>query len=134
MSDAFPTVKLRYAASDDPSDVLFLDYFIDVGNIATEEGVSHRLHNLGLLGEELAPAVTQFQALTDLPITGAVDDATRSKLGRVYRAEVPLVVIPPVQASGPVGPLIGDGPPEANPRFADGAEDQLSGDPFGEAT
>src|SRR5262249_46218520 len=68
MGDAYPSVKLRYAASDDPGDeILFQDYFVDPGDIATDDGASRRLHNLGLLADDLSAAVTKFQALADLP-------------------------------------------------------------------
>ena len=132
MGDAYPTVRLRYAASDDPGDVvLFQDYFIDPGDIATDDGVSRRLHNLGLFANDLGAAVTKFQSLADLPVTGKVDAATRTKIDRTYRGDEPLVVVPPADTSGPVGMLIGDGPPEAAPRFADNADDQFAEDPFG---
>ena len=131
MSDAFPTAKLRYAASDAPGDeILFRDYFIDAGDIATDDGVSRRLHNLGMLVDSLPAAVMLFQAFADLPATGTVDDATRLKLDRVYRGEAPLALAPPARASGAVTPLLGDGPPETNPRFG-GDDGNPSGNPFG---
>jgi outer membrane protein OmpA-like peptidoglycan-associated protein len=132
MGDAYPAVRLRYAASDAPGDeILFQDYFIDPGDIATDDGVSRRLHNLGLLAGGLTAAITRFQSLADLPVTGKPDTGTRTKLDRVYRGDEPPVVVPPADTSGPVGPLTGDGPPEADPRFAGSAADQPSGDPFG---
>jgi putative peptidoglycan binding protein len=131
MADAFKTAKFRYAASDDPNDVVvFQDYFIDVGDIGTADGVSHRLSNLGLLVTDLAAAVTQFQSLTGLAPSGVVDDATRSKLDRVYQGEEPLFVVPTFAASGSVAPLIGDGPPEANPQLVSDPDAQLPADPF----
>jgi outer membrane protein OmpA-like peptidoglycan-associated protein len=131
MADAFKTAKFRYAASDDPNDVvLFQDYFIDVGDIATDDGVSQRLSNLGLLVTDLAAAVTQFQSLTGLAPSGVVDDATRSKLDRVYQGEEPIFVIPTVATSGSVAPLIGDGPPEAHPQLVSDPDAQLPADPF----
>ena len=93
MGDAYPTVRLRYAASDDPGDVvLFQDYFVDVGDIATDEGVSRRLHNLGFSQDvELADAVAAFQGTQGLNPTGEIDDETRAQLDRVYPGEVPLL-------------------------------------------
>jgi len=134
MGDTYPAVKLRYAASDASGDeILFQDYFVDPGDIGTDDGVTRRLHNLGLLTDDLTAAVTKFQSLTDLPVTGQPDADTRAKLDSVYSGAEPLVVVPPPDTSGPVGPLDGDGPPEAAPRLADDAGDQLTGDPFGAA-
>jgi hypothetical protein len=132
MGDAFKTAKLRYVASDDPNDViLFRDYFIDVGDIGTDDGVSRRLSNLGLLVTDLGAAVTQFQSLTGLTPSAVVDDATRSKLDRVYQGEEPLVTVPSADETGAVTPLISDGPPEANPRIVSDPNSQLPADPFG---
>lgn len=91
MSDAFKTVTLRYAASADANDILRLDYFIDAGDIVTPEGVSRRLHNLGFAPETgLADAVAAFQATQGINPTGAVDDATRTRLNAVYVGDIPL--------------------------------------------
>jgi outer membrane protein OmpA-like peptidoglycan-associated protein len=104
MGDAFKTANLRYAASSDPNDIVQLDYFIDVGDIATDDGVTRRLHNLGFEPETgLADAVAQFQGTQGLNPTGEIDDDTRAQLGRVYAGDAPLfpefddtpVIVPP---------------------------------------
>ena len=134
MGDAFKTAQLRYAASDAPGDlILFRTYFIDVGDIATDEGVSRRLGNLGLFATALAPAVTQFQSLAGLPPSGTIDAATRAKLDRVYQGDEPLFSVPAAPLGGAVAPLIGDGPPEANPQLVADPNDQLPADPFAAA-
>jgi outer membrane protein OmpA-like peptidoglycan-associated protein len=91
MSDAFKTVNLRYAGSADPDDIVQLDYFIDVGDLATDDGVTRRLHNLGFEPETGLPeAIAQFQAIQGLNPTGEMDDETRTQLGRVYAGDAPL--------------------------------------------
>ena len=92
MGDAYPSVKLRYAASDDPGDViLFQDYFVDVGDIGTDDGVSRRLHNLGFSQDaEPADAIAAFQGTQGLNPTGEIDDETRAQLDRVYSGEAPI--------------------------------------------
>ena len=93
MGDAYPSVKLRYAASDDPGDViLFQDYFVDVGDIGTDNGVSRRLHNLGFDRDaEPSDAIVAFQGTQGLNPTGEIDEETRAQLARVYSGEAPLV-------------------------------------------
>jgi len=93
MNEAFPTVKMQYAASDDPADVvLFRDYFIDVGDITTDDGVSRRLNNLGFLVDgDPAAAIATFQGSCGIDPTGIADDDTRTMLNRVYNGDVPLV-------------------------------------------
>jgi hypothetical protein len=92
MSDAFATATLRYQASSDPNDFETLDYFIDVGDIATDEGVSRRLHNLGFQPESgLAGAAAQFQGTQGFNPTGVLDDGTRTQLTRVYSGDLPLI-------------------------------------------
>jgi outer membrane protein OmpA-like peptidoglycan-associated protein len=94
MNDAFPTAKFRYQASDDPNDFESLDYFIDVGDISTDEGVSRRLHNIGFEPESSLPkAIAQFQGTQGLNPTGTLDDATRAQLNRVYSGDVPLIPV-----------------------------------------
>jgi outer membrane protein OmpA-like peptidoglycan-associated protein len=91
MGDTFPTANLRYAASADPNDIIQLDYFIDVGDIATDDGVSRRLHNLGFPTEAgLADAVALFQATQGFNPGGDIDDETRTRLNRVYAGDAPL--------------------------------------------
>ncbi|GJH28942.1 peptidoglycan-binding protein [Caballeronia novacaledonica] len=95
MSDAFATVKMRYQASADANDVIALDYFIDVGAIGDDEGVSRRLRNLGFQAQEdRGAAVAMFQAMQGINPSGEIDDATRSLLSRVHTGEAPL--FPPV--------------------------------------
>ena len=93
MNDAYPTVKMQYAASDDPGDVvLFRDYFIDVGDITTDDGVSRRLNNLGfLIDGDVTAAIATFQGSCGIDPTGVADDDTRTMLNRVYNGDVPLV-------------------------------------------
>ncbi|SEE84891.1 DNA circularisation protein N-terminus [Rhizobiales bacterium GAS191] len=91
MGDAFPTANLRYVASADPNDLVQLDYFVDVGDIATDQGVSRRLHNLGFKPEPSLPdAIAQFQGTQGLDPSGTVDDPTRAQLNRVYLGDAPL--------------------------------------------
>ncbi len=104
MNDAFPTATLRYTPSADPNDVVQLDYFVDVGDIATDDGVSRRLHNLGFDPQSGLPdAVAAFQGTQGFNPSGAVDDDTRAQLNRVYAGDAPLfptfddtpVIVPP---------------------------------------
>jgi peptidoglycan hydrolase-like protein with peptidoglycan-binding domain len=91
MTDAFKTVNLRYQAGAGPNDAVQLDYFIDAGDIATADGVSRRLHNLGYAPEaNLADAVAAFQATQGINPTGATDDNTRTRLNAVYGGDTPL--------------------------------------------
>jgi outer membrane protein OmpA-like peptidoglycan-associated protein len=91
MSDAFKTVTMRYATAADPDDIVQLDYFIDVGDITTADGISRRLHNLGFAPEAgLADAVAAFQASQGINPTGEVDDTTRTQLNAVYVGDAPL--------------------------------------------
>ena len=131
MANAFPTAQLRYAASDDPADeVLFRDYFLDAGDIATDQGVTRRLHNLGFATTDLAAAVRKFQELVDIAVTGVLDNPTRTKLDRVYNGDEPVVSVPAPPAPGPVGQLIGDGPPEPGPSVFGHTGDAILADPF----
>jgi len=104
MQDAFKTVNLRYVASSDPADIVQLDYFIDTGDIATPDGVTRRLHNLGFAPETSLPdAVAAFQATQGINPTGTIDDDTRNRLGAVYAGDLPL--FPPVDDTPePVAP------------------------------
>lgn len=73
-----------------PQDQVDIDLTLGSLNPLEElSGVRQRLHNLGFLAttrgggeseEELKAAVMYFQAATDLPATGQLDEATRSKL------------------------------------------------------
>ncbi|MGB9366935.1 MAG: peptidoglycan-binding protein [Xanthobacteraceae bacterium] len=94
MAEPFPTVKMQYAASEDPADIILLrDYFIDVGDIATTDGVSRRLSNLGfLVDDDLAAAIATFQGSCGIDPTGVADADTQTMLSRVYNGDVPLVV------------------------------------------
>jgi outer membrane protein OmpA-like peptidoglycan-associated protein len=93
MAEPFRTVKMQYAASDDPGDtVLLRDYFIDVGDITTTDGVSRRLSNLGfLVDDDLAAAIATFQGSCGIDPTGIADADTQTMLSRVYNGDVPLV-------------------------------------------
>lgn len=94
MSDAFKTANLRYQASNDPNDLEFLNYFIDVGDISTDDGVSKRLHNIGFDPDSsLSRAIAQFQGTQGLNPTGAIDDTTRAQLNRVYSGDIPLIPV-----------------------------------------
>lgn len=131
MADALPTAQLRYAASADPTDeVLFRDYFVAVGDIGTDDGVTRRLHNLGFVTDNLAAAFGKFQELSDLPVTGVLDDATRTRLDRVYNGDQPIVTMP-TDSGGVIGPLIGDGPPEPEPSVLGHTDDAAIADPLG---
>lgn len=56
-----------------------------VDPVDTQEGVAHRLHDLGLpVAGDLDAAVREFQREHGLEPTGEVDDATRSKLVEVF--------------------------------------------------
>lgn len=91
MSAAFKTANLRYAGSSDPNDIVQRDYFIDVGDIATDDGVTRRLHNLGFEpATDLPGAIAQFQGVQGFNPTGEIDDDTRARLGRVYEGDAPL--------------------------------------------
>jgi outer membrane protein OmpA-like peptidoglycan-associated protein len=91
MGDAFKTANLRYPGSSDPNDIVQRDYFIDAGDIATDDGVARRLHNLGFEPEtDLPSAIAQFQGVQGFNPTGEMDDDTRAQLGRVYEGDAPL--------------------------------------------
>jgi outer membrane protein OmpA-like peptidoglycan-associated protein len=110
MGDTYATANLRYAASSDASDVVQLDYFVDAGDIATDDGVTKRLHNLGFEPDEgLADAVAGFQGTQGLNPTGQIDDDTRVQLNRVYQGDAPLF---PVFDDAPSGDSP-DAPPAA---------------------
>ncbi len=94
MNVPYETAKIYYQVSDeDPSDVVYYaDFFIDVKDINTEEGIRRRLHNLGyLVDDDLPGALTAFQATYGLDTTGEVDDETRDKLVAVHDGDDPLL-------------------------------------------
>lgn len=79
--------KIRYnVTNEEPIDtVFFANYFIDVKEINTDEGVRRRLHNLGYPAEDdLVGAITAFQAAQGLDTTGEADQLTRAKLVAVH--------------------------------------------------
>ena len=94
MTVPYETAKIHYQVSgSDPSDVVYYaNFFIDVKDINTEEGIRRRLHNLGFLnGDDLPGALTAFQATYGLDTTGEVDDETRDKLVAVHDGDDPLL-------------------------------------------
>jgi hypothetical protein len=110
MGDAFKTATFRYATSADPADIVQLDYFIDVGDIATDDGVSRRLHNLGFAPEaDLPAAVRQFQATQGINPTGQMDDVTKARLNAVYAGDTaPFPDVPDVPEPVAPNPLSTD--------------------------
>lgn len=58
--------------------------FGTVHPIHTDEGVKHRLQNLGYDIDEMPEAITGFQRDQELDETGAANDETRSKLQEVF--------------------------------------------------
>jgi hypothetical protein len=93
MTTPHEVAKIRYNISDEPGDeLLFADFFVDVQPIASDEGLSRRLHNLGYLQDnDLAAAIEWFQLSHGLPPTGEADPVTREKLVAVHDGKEPLV-------------------------------------------
>ena len=110
MADVFATAKIQYAL---PSGTAVTeDFFIDVNDAASDEGVHRRLENLGYPAEDdIGAAIRAFQAAQGLDTTGVADQATRGKLGAVHDGGDPLVPPFPVDESS-LGPsdLQGVGP------------------------
>lgn len=90
MNGTFSTAKIGYTLPSG-KDVSY-DFFIDVQDAATDEGVKRRLGNIGYPAQtDLAGAVLRFQAAQGLPTTGTADDQTRAKLVSVHDGDDPLV-------------------------------------------
>lgn len=110
MTDAFATANIQYTL---PSGTAVTEtFFIDVQDIATDEGVRRRLENLGYPAvDDLPAAILAFQAAQGLDTTGAADQATRDKLATVHDGGDPIVPAFPIDES-PLGPsdLQGVGP------------------------
>jgi outer membrane protein OmpA-like peptidoglycan-associated protein len=95
MGGAFSTAKIQYATPRGAN--VTYDFFIDVQDAATDEGVKRRLSNIGYPAQtDLAAAITGFQGAQGLDTTGETDDATRAKLATVHDGTDPLV--PPFPA------------------------------------
>ena len=85
--------RVHYQASADPADqVPFTEFFIDLKDIGTDEGIRQRLHNLGYRPEDdLRIALLLFQGAQGIDTTGEADDATRAKLVSVHDGADPPV-------------------------------------------
>jgi len=110
MTDVFATANIQYTL---PSGTAVAEtFFIDVQDVATDEGVKRRLENLGYPAEDdITVAVRAFQAAQGLDTTGVADQPTRDKLTTVHDGGDPIVPAFPVDES-PLGPsdLQGVGP------------------------
>ncbi len=56
------------------------EVWIDVGDLASEEGAKRRLHNLGYNVADIHAAVREFELDTGLPVDGEFDDEMRRAL------------------------------------------------------
>jgi peptidoglycan hydrolase-like protein with peptidoglycan-binding domain len=71
--------------TESEKEVFSTNFFIDVKDIRTDEGLRRRLHNLGYLrGSDMVGAVTSFQATYGIETSGEPDIATRNKLVAVH--------------------------------------------------
>lgn len=90
MSGVFSTAKIQYPLPGGATAAY--DFFIDAGDVQTDDGVKRRLENLGYPAEDdIAAAILAFQAAQGLDTTGIADDVTRTKLAGVHDAGDPLV-------------------------------------------
>jgi hypothetical protein len=79
------TAKYELGTSESEKEVFSTNFFIDVKDIQTDEGLRRRLHNLGYLrGNDMVGALTSFQATYGIETTGEADIATRNKLVAVH--------------------------------------------------
>jgi outer membrane protein OmpA-like peptidoglycan-associated protein len=110
MAQTFATAKIQYTAPNGA--VQAYDFFIDVQDVATDEGVHRRLENLGYPAEDdLAAAILAFQAAQGLDTTAEADQQTRDKLTAVHDGADPLIPPFPVDETAlPAGALGGVGP------------------------
>jgi hypothetical protein len=70
------------------------DFFIDMPGTDADDGLRRRLHNLGYMADDdLAVAVTSFQATHGLPTTGEADQETREKLLSVHDGDDPILPV-----------------------------------------
>lgn len=60
------------------------EVWIEVGDIATEEGVKRRLGNLGYKTDPLAEGIRQFEIEHGLPPDGEIDDELRRELSEAH--------------------------------------------------
>ena len=98
MASQFSTAKIDYTPANG-TDTNY-DFFVDVQDVATDEGVKRRLENLGYPTEDdVGAAILGFQAAQGLNTTGTIDDDTRAKLAAVHDGNDPLVPAFPVDES-----------------------------------
>lgn len=112
MNAAFSSAKISFPGASGTN--VTQNFFIDVGDVATDDGLRRRLANLGYLtGDDVAAATLAFQAAQGLDTSGDADASSRSKLVSVHDGSDPILPPFPVDESPlPARSLLGVGPPE----------------------